>query len=75
LLTGEVAALIGCLPALPGHTILVSNEVGGGIVPANAQARAFCDEQGRLNQRVAATAGRVTLTVAGLPLELKRAPD
>ena len=71
LLSGEVSALIEALPALPGIVILVSNEVGSGVVPVNAQARAFSDEHGRLNQRVAAVATRVTLTVAGLPVELK----
>jgi adenosylcobinamide kinase/adenosylcobinamide-phosphate guanylyltransferase len=67
----ERGALLGCLPALPGRIILVSNEVGWGIVPANELARAFADEQGRLNQAVAALCERVTLVVAGLPLEMK----
>jgi adenosylcobinamide kinase/adenosylcobinamide-phosphate guanylyltransferase len=74
LLTGcedEIDALLAALPALPGHVILVSNEVGWGIVPENALARRFRDEQGRLNQRVAALAERVTLVAAGLPLALK----
>jgi adenosylcobinamide kinase/adenosylcobinamide-phosphate guanylyltransferase len=71
LLNGQTAALLECLPGLPGRVILVSNEVGSGIVPVNAVARNFADEQGRLNQKVAAACDRVTLTVAGLPLELK----
>jgi adenosylcobinamide kinase / adenosylcobinamide-phosphate guanylyltransferase len=71
LLTDHIAALLECLPTLPGSAILVSNEVGCGIVPMNAVARAFADEQGRLNQSVAAVCDRVTLTAAGLPLELK----
>jgi adenosylcobinamide kinase/adenosylcobinamide-phosphate guanylyltransferase len=71
ILSGETAALLQCLPGLPGRLILVSNEVGSGIVPVNAVARSFADEQGRLNQKVAAACDRVTLTVAGLPLELK----
>jgi len=71
LLTGHIAALLDRVPTLLGHLILVSNEVGCGIVPMNAVARAFADEQGRLNQRVAAVCDRVTLTAAGLPLELK----
>ena len=70
LLTGETTALLECIPR-PGRLILVSNEVGCGIVPINAIARAFADEQGRLNQKVAAACDRVTLTAAGLPLELK----
>jgi adenosylcobinamide kinase/adenosylcobinamide-phosphate guanylyltransferase len=53
--------------------ILVSNEVGWGIVPTNPLARMFADEQGRLNQAVAAVCDHVTLTAAGLPLELKGA--
>jgi adenosylcobinamide kinase / adenosylcobinamide-phosphate guanylyltransferase len=74
LLTGQSAALLESLPGLPGRLILVSNEVGCGIVPMNALARIFADEQGRLNQKVAAACDRVTLTVAGLPLELKCPP-
>lgn len=67
----EIDALLAALPALPGHVILVSNEVGWGIVPENALARRFRDEQGRLNQRIAASADEVTLVAAGLPLTLK----
>ncbi|NWG30200.1 MAG: bifunctional adenosylcobinamide kinase/adenosylcobinamide-phosphate guanylyltransferase [Rhodocyclaceae bacterium] len=70
----EIEALIAALPALPGALILVSNEVGWGIVPENALARRFRDEQGRLNQRIAQLADRVTLIAAGLPLVLKGAP-
>lgn len=67
----EIDRLLAALPALPGTLILVSNEVGWGIVPENALARRFRDEQGRLNQNIAALAGRVTLVAAGLPLVLK----
>jgi adenosylcobinamide kinase/adenosylcobinamide-phosphate guanylyltransferase len=70
----EIDTLLETLPTLPGHLILVSNEVGWGIVPENALARRFRDEQGRLNQRVAALADNVTLVAAGLPLALKRLP-
>jgi len=66
-----VRALVEVLPQLPGQIVLVSNEVGSGIVPVAALARRFADEQGRLNQRVAALCERVTLVVAGLPLALK----
>ncbi len=56
-------------------TVLVSNEVGLGIVPDNALARRFRDHAGLLHQRLAARAGRVVLTVAGLPLFVTGAPD
>ena len=51
--------------------MLVSNEVGLGIVPENATARAFRDHAGRLNQAVAQAAERVVFVAAGLPLTLK----
>lgn len=70
-LDGEVQALLDTLPQLPGRIVLVSNEVGWGIVPMAAVSRLFTDEQGRLNQRVAAVCERVTLVAAGLPLALK----
>jgi len=71
LLADETQALLDALPTLPGRVILVSNEVGWGIVPMHPVSRLFADEQGRLNQRVAAVCARVTLVAAGLPLELK----
>lgn len=70
-LRGELQALIDTLPQLPGRIIIVSNEVGWGLVPMAAVSRLFADEQGRLNQRVAALSERVTLVAAGLPLVLK----
>ena len=71
LFAGETADLIETLPKLPGRTILVSNEVGWGIVPMHPVSRLFADEQGRLNQRVASVCEKVTLVAAGLPLQLK----
>lgn len=67
----ERAGLLELLPQLPGHLILVSNEVGLGIVPLGAMTRRFCDESGRLHQALAAICGRVTFVTAGLPMILK----
>ena len=67
----EIDRLAEALVHPAGPVILVSNEVGLGIVPENALARRFRDLQGRLNRRVAAVAGRVTFVAAGLPLVLK----
>lgn len=65
------AALVRALPELGGPVVFVANEVGLGIVPDNALARAFRDAAGRLNQDVAAVADRVVFVAAGLPLNLK----
>ena len=67
----EIERLCAAVSAAPGDVVLVANEVGFGIVPENALARAFRDHAGRLNQRIAALAGRVTLVVAGLPVQVK----
>ncbi|GAC1347457.1 MAG: bifunctional adenosylcobinamide kinase/adenosylcobinamide-phosphate guanylyltransferase [Acetobacteraceae bacterium] len=64
-------AVEAALAARSAPTVLVANEVGLGIVPDNALARRFRDEAGRLNQRMAARADAVVLTVAGLPLRVK----
>jgi adenosylcobinamide kinase/adenosylcobinamide-phosphate guanylyltransferase len=63
--------LIAALRTCNVDAIVVSNEVGTGIVPANAAARLFRDEQGWLNQAVATLCDEVYLVVAGLPLRLK----
>ncbi len=70
-LARERADLLDRLPRLPGAVVLVSNEVGLGIVPDNALARRFRDEGGWLNQTVAGVCERVTFVAAGLPLTLK----
>ncbi|HEX7642605.1 MAG TPA: bifunctional adenosylcobinamide kinase/adenosylcobinamide-phosphate guanylyltransferase [Burkholderiaceae bacterium] len=67
----ERAALLHALRQGQGDVILVSNEVGSGIVPGGAVSRWFADEAGRLNQELAALCDAVTLVVAGLPLVLK----
>lgn len=69
--TAACRALLDALAAAKGPIVAVSNEVGLGIVPDNALARAFRDAQGRLNQDVAGLADRVILMAAGLPLTLK----
>lgn len=70
-LEAATSALLTALASRRAGTVLVSNEVGSGIVPATPLGRRFRDAQGRLNQQVAAAAGRVELVVAGLPLRLK----
>ena len=67
----EEAELIGSLAELAGPVVFVSNEVGLGIVPDNALARAFRDHAGRLNQHIAAAAQRVDFIAAGLSVTLK----
>jgi adenosylcobinamide kinase / adenosylcobinamide-phosphate guanylyltransferase len=63
--------LIQALRQPPVHVILVSNEVGSGVVPAYPVGRRYRDLLGEMNQAVAAVADNVVLTVAGLPLVLK----
>lgn len=67
----ETEALISALTRATDPTILVTNEVGMGIVPENALARAFRDAQGILNQRIAAVADEVILAVAGIAMKVK----
>ena len=67
----ETDRLCEMLPTLDIPVLLVSNEVGFGIVPENAMARAFRDHVGRLHQRIAELADRVTLVVAGIPMSVK----
>lgn len=70
----ETARLCEVLRAAAGPVVLVSNEVGLGLVPDNRLARDFRDHQGRVNQRVAQVCSRVVFVAAGLPLFLKGAP-
>jgi adenosylcobinamide kinase/adenosylcobinamide-phosphate guanylyltransferase len=71
----ETDLLVETMRAAPGHIVLVANEVGLGIVPENALARAFRNLHGTLNQAVAAAADRVVFVAAGLPLTLKGSFD
>ncbi len=67
----ETASLLGALRASANPVVIVSNEVGMSIVPENALARRFRDDQGRLNQILAAQADLVVAVMAGLALVLK----
>jgi adenosylcobinamide kinase/adenosylcobinamide-phosphate guanylyltransferase len=69
----ERDALLAALPALRGPVLLISNEVGLGIVPDNALARRFRDEAGLLHQALADAAQSVLFMTAGIPMALKGA--
>lgn len=68
------AGLVEALDGLGGPAVFVANEVGMGIVPEGALARAFRDQAGQLNQALAARAERVVFVAAGLPLIMKDQP-
>lgn len=67
----ECAGFVQWLNATDNEVLLISNEVGAGIVPLSAVARRFQDEQGRLNQALAAICDQVTLVVAGIAVPIK----
>ena len=67
----EAAALASLIESVGGEIILVSNEIGFGLVPEHPLGRAFRDAHGRMNQIVAKACDAATLVVAGLPLVLK----
>ena len=70
-ITQHVDRLARTLPQISSTVILVSNEVGSGVVPAYPLGRRYRDLLGEINQRVARVADDVVLMVAGLPLALK----
>lgn len=70
----ETRALCRMIAEISGPAVLVSNEIGLGLVPETSLGRRFRDAQGRLNQAVAAAVPSVVFVAAGLPLALKR-PD
>jgi adenosylcobinamide kinase/adenosylcobinamide-phosphate guanylyltransferase len=67
----ERAALVRFLESFAGVIVMVSNEVGSGVVPVSALARRFQDEQGLLNQSFASLCERVTWVVAGIAVPIK----
>lgn len=67
----EQQALLGALQASAGPVVLVSNEIGLGVMPLSREARACVGALGRLHQQVAECCSRVTLMVAGCPLAVK----
>ena len=75
LLDGPVAAALAVIRDRPGPVIVVSDDVGGGIVPMDPLARAYRDLVGIVHQRLAAEADQAVLLVAGLPVWLKGGPS
>jgi adenosylcobinamide kinase / adenosylcobinamide-phosphate guanylyltransferase len=67
----EIDAFIAVLETAPCDLVIVTNEVGYGIVPENAMARRFRDDAGALNRRVAQIAQKVYLCVCGIPVNVK----
>jgi adenosylcobinamide kinase/adenosylcobinamide-phosphate guanylyltransferase len=67
----SIDAFIEQLPRIKGTVVVVSNEVGMGIVPENNLARSYRDVAGSLNQRIAQAAQKVVAVMAGLPMVLK----
>ncbi|APW37700.1 adenosylcobinamide-phosphate guanylyltransferase [Rhodoferax koreense] len=67
----ESAQLADAVRAAPGPLVLVSNEIGLGVIPMGREVRAFVDALGQLNQAMARACDHVTLMAAGLPLALK----
>ncbi|HEI8856627.1 TPA: bifunctional adenosylcobinamide kinase/adenosylcobinamide-phosphate guanylyltransferase [Citrobacter koseri] len=68
---GEIRTLIDACQRCPAQVVLVTNEVGMGIVPENRLARHFRDIAGRVNQRLAAAADEVWLVVSGIGVKIK----
>jgi adenosylcobinamide kinase/adenosylcobinamide-phosphate guanylyltransferase len=68
----EVGLFLQALGHAKGPVMLVSNEIGLGVIPMGRETRRFVDELGRLNQRVAEVSAAVTLMVAGIPIKAKR---
>jgi len=67
----KAAELAASIKRIPGTTVVVSNEVGLGIVPSDALTRKFRDAAGRVNRVVAEAADEVFIVVSGIPLKIK----
>ena len=67
----EIQQLQKCLKKVDASFLIVSNEVGLGLVPDNRMGRLYRDNLGRANQMLAQTADQVMLLVAGIPLQVK----
>jgi len=68
----KIRCILKTLGAIRADSILISNEVGLGIVPANKMGREFRDVAGRVNQLAAASSSRILFMLSGIPLELKK---
>jgi adenosylcobinamide kinase/adenosylcobinamide-phosphate guanylyltransferase len=68
----EIDSLLAACRSLPGTVIIVSSEVGSGLVPDSPLGRLYRDLLGRTNQAVAAQSAAVYLLVAGLPVNVKQ---
>ncbi len=69
----RIDSLVAAIASCPHELVIVTNEIGWGIVPADAETRRFRDIAGRLNQRVGRIATRVELVVCGIPVVIKGA--
>ena len=67
----RIRKLLKTMRACPAHVVIVSNELGLGLVPGDAVSRKFRDVAGRINQLVAAEADEVYFLVSGIPLRVK----
>ena len=74
-LTAEINELVECINRVDASFIIVTNEVGLGLVPVNRVSRLYRDLLGRTNQMLAQQADEVYLMVAGLPVQIKPAKD
>ena len=74
-LVDEISELVECINQVDASFIIVTNEVGTGLVPANKVGRLYRDLLGKTNQILAQRADKIYLMVAGLPLPIKPAKD